>query len=359
MDQSRQQPHGTANTSAQVYGLFPEVSPSVPHSDRHQLMAVQFLAMLEPSFALVRRLEQDQPRLAAERELKLQQQLELLWQRIGRLERQAQKSEADKALLERLLREVVNQKLILVDRVQQLEVNQAAFHRRLDQTEGEHAVLGSHSEAFEKGRQSTGGSSTSPETAIISANTPGIPERDQEVKNTSVSFTTPALDATKLHPMLPSVLFIIDPESKAIADGSDFPLSMLSSVRSILTKTVADGSVSADKLAQLRNASSTSFSIKSRCLYRYLNRDDRRSCVWTREHAQCYACRTCVNKQRLCMSLKEGQTYVLPLHPLLRIRSDGSETRSTELEYWVAAKGMSTAKPPYNVDIWSVPAGQH
>jgi hypothetical protein len=345
MDQSGdQRSRSMTSESASTSGFSQEVSASVIHilSPSSLTNHLQFLNMLEPSFALVKRHEQDQSRIAAERELRLQQQLEQMWLRIGRLEHYAQKSEADKATLERLLRGVVQENLALMDRVQKLEANEAGFRRRLTQIES----VRDHQPAADS-------STTSPETEIISVrSTPDASERGQEVERAS-ALDTAELDSVKLHPMLPSVLFIADPENNKTSDGLDFPLKLISALRSILKDTLSAETIDATKLAKVRNMTG---SIKGRCLYRYLKiPDDRKRCVWTKEHEQQYACRTCVNMQRLCMRITGGQILVLPLHPLLKT----FVTLPTELEYWVAARGMSTMKAPYNVDIWSVPAGQH
>jgi hypothetical protein len=276
--------------------------------------------MLEPSFALVQRLEQDQQRLAAERELKLQQQLEQLWQRIGILERHAQKSEADKTTLERLLREVVNENLTLLGRIQKLEVNEAYLRRHFNQTESDKAMLERRLQALETGhRPAEESSTTSPETEITSVrSTPNseILDTNQEVARASAIFTTADLNTISLHPMLPSVLFMVDPESSKTSDGSDFPLKLLSSLRSIVKDIMADEMIDETKLARVQQMPG---SIKGRCLHRYLQKShaSQNKCVWTKKHEQSYACRTCVNKQRVCMSLKDGQTLVLPLHPVL------------------------------------------
>jgi len=344
MDQSGdQRSRSMTSESAAASGFSQEVSTSIIRCPLFPVLTnnLQFLNMLEPSFALVKRHEQDQQRVAAENELRLQQQLEQMWLRIGRLEHYAQKSEADKAALEQLLRGVVQEKLTLMDRVQKLEDNEAHLRRRFTQIE---SVLD---------HQAAAGSTTSPETETVSVrSTPDVPERGQEVEGTS-ALDTAEFDSVKLHPMLPSVLFIVDPENNKTSDGLDFPLKLISSLRSILKDTLSAETIDATKLAKVRNMTG---SIKGRCLYRYLKTpDDRKRCVWTKEHEQQYACRTCVNMQRLCMRITAGQILVLPLHPLLKT----FVTLPTELEYWAAARSMSTMKAPSNVDIWSVPAGQH
>ena len=300
---------------------------------------LQFLEMLQPSYALIKRHQTDQHRLAAE--IKLQNELDQFRQRIGRLEQHAQHSEVQRAALHQRLQTVEQERVVLHGRIQQLVNENTMLRRRIVALERDSAddVV-----------------STSPETATPSATAVA---RDPETALTEA--LSGELDPTILHPMLPKLLFVVDPVRNTFSDGAEFPLSMLSSLRSILAKMVADDSASANQLAQLRNASDTALSIKRRCLYRYLKKsDDRRRCVWTKEDERFHACRTCVNKQRLCMRITEGHILVLPLHPLFRTigRHDGSDTLPTELEYWIAARGMSTAKVPYNADIWAVPAGQ-
>jgi hypothetical protein len=95
------------------------------------------------------------------------------------------------------------------------------------------------------------------------------------------------------------------------------------------------------------------------------------SSVWTKEHPQFYACRNCVNTQRLCMGILQGRILVLPLRPLLRasesdleaadeISMNGSiddgdaAVRPTELGYWIPAKRNLTRAVPYRkLDIWT------
>lgn len=45
---------------------------------------------------------------------------------------------------------------------------------------------------------------------------------------------------------------------------------------------------------------------------------DSTSTVWTKEHPRFYACRSCVNTQRLCRIAVGSLIFVLPLHPALR-----------------------------------------
>jgi hypothetical protein len=81
------------------------------------------MATLEPSFALLRRMKDDEHRTDTEGELKLQNQLDQFWQRIINLENRVQRSEADKASLEM--------------RVQDLEFDKASLSERLFSLEGE------------------------------------------------------------------------------------------------------------------------------------------------------------------------------------------------------------------------------
>ena len=102
MAQSQQQ-QGMADVSAYAHGMSQEVSTLISSSDTQPLIRVQFLDMLEPSFALVKRYERDQHRVEAENELKLQNQLNQFWRRINRLEKHVQKSEADRLALNQSL----------------------------------------------------------------------------------------------------------------------------------------------------------------------------------------------------------------------------------------------------------------
>ena len=104
--------------------------------------------------------------------------------------------------------------MTLEGRVKRLEENAAYVQRRLDKTESDKAVIEYRLEAFEKHQdhRRTADSSTSPETAITSArSTPHVTASNQGPKPV-YAFNTVDLDPVKLHPALPSVLFVIDPE---------------------------------------------------------------------------------------------------------------------------------------------------
>ena len=325
--------------------------------------------MLQPSFALVKRHEQDQNRVDDEKERRLQHQFEQVWLRIGRLETRAQKSDADKATLERLLREVVQAKLTLEGRVKRLEENAAYVQRRLDKSESDKAVLEYRLEALEKHQdhRRTAHSSTSPETAITSARSTPNATTNQEAEHV-YAFNTAGLDPVKLHSSLPSVLFVIDPETSVLSDDSDFSLSLLSSLRSTLAESMAEERIAAKRLETL--LINNPFTTKEKCLFRYLEKsaESGRKTVWTREHEHFYACKACVNKQRLCMTVSQGQLLVLPLHPLFRAASNepspldwkwsedtnsNKRVRPGELQYWIAAKGSVTRHLPHGHDVWS------
>lgn len=364
MDQGSQQQHGTTNASAQAHGPSPEVSRSASHSNPHRLIEVQLMRMLEPSYALIRRHEQDQHRVAAENELKLQKQLKRFRLRIERLERHAQKSEPNKATLERVLRDVVQEKSTLMGRVKQLEDDVAHLRRRLDQVESDKAAPESRLDGLENDRWPTGLDSTmgtSPETATPSVRSASnIPAEDYELASTTTGLNhesasiASALDPVNLHPLLPSMMFMVDPETNKTSGGSEFPLKLISSLGSNLKDLMADEMIDTTKLAKLQKMTG---SIKGRCLHRYLQKS--RTChnksIWTKEHEQFYACRTCVNKQRVCMSLTDGQVLVLPLHPVLKAlsRGDGIAPLPSELQYWISAK-----RAPHYIDIWDIPTGK-
>lgn len=113
--------------------------------------------MLEPSFALTRRLQQDQHRVEAENELKLQSQPEQFWQRIGRLEHHVRRSEGDKAMTRLHLQSLAQEKRILQGRVQKLEDDKTDLENRVKELEKDDS-------ATERGTQG-------PETALPSVRT--------------------------------------------------------------------------------------------------------------------------------------------------------------------------------------------
>lgn len=336
--------------------------------------------MLEHSFTLVKRHQKDQHRLEAENELKLQNQLNQFWQKIDGLERHAQQSDIGMAALRQRLLAVEQEKALTDARLQQLEAENTSLMKLLGR-------LGEDEWASES-------SSTSPETATPSAAaTPNVITRRHDT--THFDNLSAELDPVILHPMLPKLLFVLNPVVNVLSDGSEFPLSMLSSFRSILAEMLDDEDVDTGQIARLNNVAGNAFTTKEKCLYRYLQKSilsGGAKTVWTKEHRCLYACRTCVNKQRLCITIVKGQLLVLPLHPLFRtfrgddrlsdeplrpllgnIRGDyrlsdeqmsstGKATPDaipTELQYWVVARAWLARSAPYNADIWSKPVGQH
>jgi len=109
-------------------------------------------------------------------------------------------------------------------------------------------------------------------------------------------------------------------EKGTLSDGSEYPLSMISSLRSLLKDSLADSGIGSDKLAKLQSVRAKGLSTEAKCLHRYLqkSRNSQNKSVWVKDHEHSYACRACVNKQRLCISITQGQMLVLPLRPLFR-----------------------------------------
>lgn len=248
------------------------------------------------------------------------------------------------------------------------------MQRRLDKTESDKAVLEYRLEALEKHQdhRRTAHSSASPETAITSArstpNTTATSQGSQPV----CAFDAVDLDPFKLHPSLPSILFVVDPETSKLSDDSDFSLNLLSSLRAILADSMAEEKIAAKRLEVLLD--SNPFTANEKCLFRYLEKsaESGRKTVWTKEHEHFYACKACVNKQRLCMTVSQGQMLVLPLHPLFRATSnepsplnwkwsEGADSngkiRPGELQYWIAAKSSVTRHLPHGHDVWSGSVG--
>jgi hypothetical protein len=179
----------------------------------------------------------------------------------------------------------------------------------------------------------------------------------------------------KLHRLMLGVLFLVEPEGMELFDSSQFSHDVLSSFRSTLT-TMLDEHVDKTRLEELRRAHRTGSGMMpkgDRCLYTQLRHaQSANDNVWTREHPHMYACKTCVNTQRLCMSVVQDEILALPLHPLLRTGAsnqgaadddlvDGSvdqdddfDVRPTDLGYWIPTKNNSTRAVPYNrLDIWT------
>jgi hypothetical protein len=242
----------------------------------------------------------DQPRVEAENELKLQNHLNQFWQRIGRLEQHTQKSDAERAALDQRLQKAEQDKGILEDRVQKLENDKACTDRYSHELETNNALLkGRLKELREDCSTCTVSEQniTSPKTVNHSIrSTPNTVARDQDFE-LGLAFSILGLDPVKLHLMLPRVLFMLDVEKKKVSDGSEFPLSMISSLRSILKDTLADSGIDTKKLANLQEITAKGFSTKAICLQRYLQRSSisTKKSVWTKEYEHSYACRACVN----------------------------------------------------------------
>lgn len=191
------------------------------------------------------------------------------------------------------------------------------------------------------------------------------------------AFETEGLEHLKLHPALPGVLFVIEPATSKLSDDSEFPLSLLSSLRSITAQNMADERIVAKRFDNLQSNNSTGnpFTAKDKCHFRYLENHAQsgRETVWTKEHQHFYACKACVNKQRLCISIEQGQAIALPLHPVFRVAPTdhgpvnkealgaannlNGKVRPDELHYWIAATAMATKHLPHNIDFWCVTSG--
>jgi hypothetical protein len=172
-------------------------------------------------------------------------------------------------------------------------------------------------------------------------------------------------------------MFLIEPEGEKLVDGSTFSHAIVSALRSAVT-TKLDDHTDKTRLEAICRALRAGIAIgftEVKCLYaRLRHRTGGESSVWTKEHPQLYACRSCVNTQRLCMGIVQGMILVLPLHPLLRASDSDPEAadegwmdgsivddgdagvRPTEMGYWISAKRHLTRLIPYNkLDIWTDP----
>jgi hypothetical protein len=151
------------------------------------------MATLEPSFALLKRMKDDEHRTDAENELKLQSQLDQFWQRITKLEERVQKSEADKRTLALRVRELETHNTSLSERLfslkeesvsrdhlaEELAQNPALLERSLRKTADHKTATESRLQELEKATaQMQNGYSGSPmpreSLATAEAPAPGI-----------------------------------------------------------------------------------------------------------------------------------------------------------------------------------------
>lgn len=153
MDQSRQQSN-MAYQAVDSSGLSSEVGAKVLISHLHELIEAQFMAMLEPSFALAKRYAQDQHRSDTENELKLQNQLPQFWQRIKALESGAQRVEADKVMLESRVQSLEDDKVSREKRAREDEQEKKSLEVRLQETENDKAALEHRLQEVEKAIES-------------------------------------------------------------------------------------------------------------------------------------------------------------------------------------------------------------
>jgi hypothetical protein len=135
------------------------------------------MATLDPSFALIKRMKDDQYRTDTENELKLQNQLDQFWKRITNLEDRVQKSEADKRSLALWVRELELHNRSLSDRLhsfkeesvsrdhlaEELAQNAALLERSLRKTADDKMAIEGRLRELEKARaQMPNGYSGSP-----------------------------------------------------------------------------------------------------------------------------------------------------------------------------------------------------
>lgn len=203
------------------------------------------------------------------------------------------------------------------------------------------------------------------------------PRQEPEIEKTPIldlpmpKFQFRGLKPVELHACLPRVLFLIDPENNSISDGSDFTAGLTSRFKKIFSIIIdEDDEYVQSRLVRLNESPNrTSISSLRRCLFGWLN--NLMGSVWTKEYPRLYACRSCVNMQRLCMIVVQGRIVILPLHPLLRVRAigdqgsgdkghlgntyrvDATSVPSIDLGYWFAGRPRLTTHPPYDAQIWA------
>lgn len=106
---------------------------------------------------------------------------------------------------------------------------------------------------------------------------------------------------------------------------------------------MTDKTIDKDRLEHLRFVASNPGlyipTTEGRCLFKWLQKQTKS--VWTKEKPGSYACKSCVNTHRLCMSIAQRQVYVLPLHPHLRVPSGGEQASGGVVSDKDAAKVRS------------------
>jgi hypothetical protein len=219
---------------------------------------------------------------------------------------------------------------ILEGHVQRLVTDKTITDRRLQGLETDNTVLKVRVALLEKNDSATEHNDTTTETASLSVrSTPQVITGQREIQP-GYTCGMSGLYPVKLHPMLPGVLFMVDAEKGRLSDGSEFHLSVVSTVRTSLAELMADESIDTTRLAQVHNVSAALLTAKGKCLQRYLqkSRIGQNKSVWIKDYEHSYACRACVNKHSLCMSIAHGHILVLPLHPLFRTPSNDQQILS-------------------------------
>lgn len=203
------------------------------------------------------------------------------------------------------------------------------------------------------------------------------PRQEPEVENIPIldlpmpKFRFLGLKPVELHHRLPRVQFLVDPENNSISDGSDFPAGLISRLKKILSINFdEDDEYVQSRLSRLNESPNrTSIASLRRCLFGWVN--NLMGSVWTKDFPRLYACRSCVNMQRLCMIVVQERIILLPLHPLLRVKAvvdqgqgdrghlgstprvEATSVPSTDLGYWFAGRTRLTTHPPYDAQIWA------
>jgi hypothetical protein len=171
---------------------------------------------------------------------------------------------------------------------------------------------------------------------------------------------TTGLLPIKLYVLMPGVLFLLEPTGNRVSDGSDFPPTLPSTFRVVFTAMLVKHRNKTHLEALRRASSRASFalSMEERCLYTFLRKGKSGGSsptLWTRYHAGRYACKTCINMQRLCMIIRYNKIFVLPMHSLLGQGNTNGGTADEEMPQDENADVVDADVSPTKPGYWVLP----
>lgn len=201
-------------------------------------------------------------------------------------------------------------------------------------------------------RQTANGTGPSmPGRAAATSDTPAGQDTIVTASSTISPFTTPPSSAPRnLESSLSNLLFaiaLLDQDPKiardlssdpnglfAVKDASEMPQKLLVVFqRNVVNSFNGVDQKSIDKVASMENTTS--------CVHMTMRTQG--SSRWVKQHPQSFACKTCVNMQRLCVVKLDQKFYALPIHPALN-EAMGVNVTFEDEEFWVSNIPRMTSK---------------